>query len=555
MDRPGSGFAALKQLAEWAQARPRVLLAGMILFGLAMWAAMLPATFGHNEWVYSWDSAAYLETAESLHAGRGLYHRVIHGLGPQIWEPLTLWPPGYPIMIAAVMALGLSAKTACLVVSAGAAALSLILLGVIALRVMKWPLACSVMILVAVSSSFQAISTQCLSDSSYYCWVLGSVACVVEWVRRPRASWRWMLAAGLFAGAAFCTRNAAIALFAATGVLMLAQLAWRRFAEMFRIGLIWAGGVAATVAPMVLYNLAAFGRINPYDMPASDLSLAHNISRAVSVIVGDMTTLGPLAGLAFNNTVPVLGAAGLLVAALVWLAVRRGAHAPLPVRLQRYGAPLFIAAYAVFSAALIIIARTKYRWGEEISSRYLVQIYWALWISLAVWGAAILNQTRLSARVRSLALAGVFIAAVGLHLGDTRWVLLNKPGPNAQSLEAQLGPQGCAALEGAGGEGQIVMATRADLLRIHCGLNARPIAALAGADDSLRRAMTEEDLQGAIAGGHLWGFVIHDVAPVVRGDHGAVLQEIVTTPERRPGFVRVAVPGTAHVLRYDDGKS
>jgi hypothetical protein len=84
---------------------------------LAVWGAFLPSMLTHNTWIYSSDSAAYIETALSINAGRGLVHRGILGLVPNIWEPIRFWPPGYPILIALAQLSDMSPTTAGLAVS------------------------------------------------------------------------------------------------------------------------------------------------------------------------------------------------------------------------------------------------------------------------------------------------------------------------------------------------------------------------------------------------------------------------------------------------------
>src|SRR5713101_3461444 len=91
------------------------------LVSLAVWIAFLPPTLAHNPWIYSWDSAAYIETAQSVLAGRGLVHRPIWGLSPDIWVPIAFWPPGYPILIALAQLIGLATPPPCLAVSLGSA--------------------------------------------------------------------------------------------------------------------------------------------------------------------------------------------------------------------------------------------------------------------------------------------------------------------------------------------------------------------------------------------------------------------------------------------------
>src|SRR4051794_19278217 len=69
--------------------------------GFCTWAALLPESYARS-YIFTWDSAAYIECARSLHIGRGFQQRQIDGLETELWHPIAWWPPGYPIMIALV---------------------------------------------------------------------------------------------------------------------------------------------------------------------------------------------------------------------------------------------------------------------------------------------------------------------------------------------------------------------------------------------------------------------------------------------------------------------
>src|SRR3990172_2035484 len=148
---------------------------------LAVWGAFLPSMLAHNTWIYSWDSAAYIETAVSINAGRGFVHRTILGLEPNIWEQIRLWPPGYPILIALAQLSGMSPTTAGLAVSLVSSGFFVILLTKICLRLFHRSLALPVTLAAVCMPAFLFISTSVLSDATYLAFAVASLSCLLLW--------------------------------------------------------------------------------------------------------------------------------------------------------------------------------------------------------------------------------------------------------------------------------------------------------------------------------------------------------------------------------------
>src|SRR5712692_7949953 len=200
---------------------PTLPLLLVALVGLAVWVAFLPPTLAHNPWIYSWDSAAYIETAQSILAGRGLVHRPIWGLSPDIWVPIAFWPPGYPILIALAQLIGLSTPPPCLAVSLGSSGIFVILMAYVCCQLFPWTVALPILLVTISMPAFLYISTSCLSDASYLTFAMGSLACLSAWSLHSKRSWWWLTAAGLLAGTSWSTRYVGLALFAATACFLL----------------------------------------------------------------------------------------------------------------------------------------------------------------------------------------------------------------------------------------------------------------------------------------------------------------------------------------------
>ena len=90
-----------------------------VLAPFAAWVFLFPAYLSSGNRI-SPDSASYIECAQSIRAGEGFRVRLFGTLAPQLWVPLDCFPPGYPLLTAGLMCLGVDdAYTAAKTVAAG----------------------------------------------------------------------------------------------------------------------------------------------------------------------------------------------------------------------------------------------------------------------------------------------------------------------------------------------------------------------------------------------------------------------------------------------------
>ncbi|HET7535595.1 MAG TPA: hypothetical protein VFJ90_04020, partial [Candidatus Didemnitutus sp.] len=171
----------------------------VVLIALAAWVAFLPAVYARAE-IFTWDSAAYIDCARSILAGRGFMQRVIDGFGPEIWQPIVWWPPGYPLLIAAVASLGIDVLSAGVLVAIVSAAMAVALFCGIALRLFHWSIALPLTLGIAVMPAFLQISVTCMSDASYFALAAGSTLLLLHWSQGEGNSLRPLLVAGLLVG-------------------------------------------------------------------------------------------------------------------------------------------------------------------------------------------------------------------------------------------------------------------------------------------------------------------------------------------------------------------
>lgn len=184
-----------------------------VMLPLAFWLVLAPQYMFQGNRV-SPDSAAYIDCARSIREGRGFQTRLYGGLEPPTWEPIRLWPPGYPILIAAAMALGLSPHSAALAVSVLCSGLFVIV--VLGYYAKQLPFAFAALLGIVFVSMRALLNTgtMCWSEGPYLLLTLVSLICLMKGTSGMRATASWILVAGLTGGLSWCVRNVAVALFA-----------------------------------------------------------------------------------------------------------------------------------------------------------------------------------------------------------------------------------------------------------------------------------------------------------------------------------------------------
>lgn len=514
--------------------------------GLAAWAMFLPAT-ASRAYVYTWDSAAYVECARSMLEGNGFLQRRIDGLNPEIWQPIAWWPPGYPILIALASAVtGIGAPQAGVGVAMVSAAAAILLIANILCKLVNWIVAIPVLCTIVWMPSFQQISVTCMSDATYLMLVAACVSCILEWQRRGYLANGWLLSAGVLAGMSWGVRYAAVAFLAATTICIVISVPLRRELKPRRCILVWLLGMAIGLFPFVIRNVLAFDRAVAYDMNPSDLSLRTNIRAAARVVIEDMTSSVSATNVIADNGVLGLAAIGGVVLVLLFIRYGRTASSTR----QSVGFDIFTAimfAFVICHLGLVIATRTKYLWGEPIVSRHCCQTYWMIWTFLAVVGTQILRAIGIPGRATLLFMLALFGLTAAVQLRSLASSLRTAPGL-ATSLENTFGVRGASQLAQLVPANQIVFSNYPELLRIHFDVNARKIPDVPYF--KYLPPLTREDLLIAGEAGWLWGVVIADVPGVRAGRFGPMIQELEAHPENFPEFDRIDIDGPATAFRF-----
>lgn len=359
------------------------------------------------------DTSYYLEAARNFLAGKGLV--VSTGLDKSALgtEPLSLWPPGYPMMVAfgskllGVDPMWLAPK----IVWLSWALLPTALLFTLRPALNSWH-AHIVSALVMISPGAVGNAWQAMTDVPFlFLTVLafGTLFRGTDSATRPSL----LVLAGILFALAYSVRNVGLASFAAifgayTVLVLLKRLSPR--AALLRMAWL-AAGASLIVVPLLVRNITVFGTLQPYDMPPSQVGLIANIRYFAAAWLNDIFVVrGLLHVVLRNNAILVALGGGALI--LVYLTRTRLARvwSGLPPHTKEMFAVLV--AYGLAGATVVIVARSRYEWGETIGFRHVLQYDWILFGACAVllerWG-------KMPRGVPTVVLTAV-IALVGLRV-------------------------------------------------------------------------------------------------------------------------------------------
>ncbi len=241
-------------------------LAPYLLF--AVTAALLIASHTPVGTALSKDSLVYLSTAENVLQGDGLVRNTYALAGPA-YEPMTLWPPLYPIIVAGITWLAGLADTpvasAIAIFNFIALLLTLGLTYRISTLTATTTAAMFVTIAVALSPSIQVAHTYAWSEVVFIPLCLAAYLCLQDYLsgeaRRPALS---LALAVVLLGLATCTRYVGVVFFATTGLALLLYGRGQPI-DRLRTAALASAAYLAILAPMFVRNLLASGALSGGD--------------------------------------------------------------------------------------------------------------------------------------------------------------------------------------------------------------------------------------------------------------------------------------------------
>jgi hypothetical protein len=448
-----------------------LLLAGPLLAGLISLRYDKIRFAGEDS-----DGVKYVQAARNLLNGKGLVHSRHGATAPwgEIWEPLREWPPGYPILVAGVSrATGLEPLTAALWITRLSWAIlpALFLLCLRPLLPAWW--AAAVALLAAFSPGFLASGTVARTDAPFSVLVCLTLLSVHAFLARERL--RWLFVAGLIAGSSYTIRTVGLALIAAVPTaLLMTRLAAGDSHGRRRVArdlVAWVVGVAIAAGPLVVRNLEVFGKVQPYSLPPSTIGMVENLRWLVFAVSAEISGNHDL-GLWIAWNWPPLVITILAGGSLVFAFVRTRIYGEGGQGEDKtYAAVLLI--YAAASAAMLVLGRSTYQWGDLINERYVGQFTWiVLAIVLCQMRHWWVGGTRWAAVQLLLALACV--AGVVSRAG----IVMNASGDNSLRVAADASLRN--ELRAWAAQGDVMVSDNGPLLSLLADVNVRKIYAAPG---------------------------------------------------------------------------
>jgi hypothetical protein len=317
---------------------------------------------------YSPDSASYIEQARNL-VNSGSALNTPYGLFPGNSDQVEnrVFPIGFALVLAAISIFGFDAKD----VAVGIGHLSAILLPWLLYFCFRNALGSRYALVLAglsfISPSVLLNAPQGLTDVFALTLAVGAISLILN-----SRSTLGFIAGGLLAGMAYAVRNVHLALL----ITIFLYFCYLWFATntidrrtIYKHSASCFLGIAIIMFPVLIRNLHLFGTPNPYQMPPSTVGFIENLRTYIQALIKDVTACSECANyIAWS----IPGLLGLVVVAscLCWLFIK---HAWCNLDAAGKKTIVISTTYILLGSCIVIVARTRYQWGELISIRHTLQ--------------------------------------------------------------------------------------------------------------------------------------------------------------------------------------
>ncbi|SRR5581483_10188434 len=354
---------------------------------LVLWAT--PEGLGLSD-----DSIGYIAGARSMLAGHGYREAWLASNGP-----VTHFPPGFSSVLALIGLLGLDPLRGARFLNALLFGLSTALLGILGWRMAKsLPAGLILAALFVVNDSLLRVHAVAMSEPLFiFLSLLAFWMFDLYWERDNH--WAWLVACGIFVGAAYLTRYAGLALVATFVVaLILLHDTWRN-------RLVSAGVFLASVLPWMIgwaiRNQLVGGSVTNRELVWHPIT-SNNFDTALYNISVFLMPVEPWRRVLFKTPFFEWMTALILAAVLIWILIK-ATPLHLPPFSKKMGGEkeggkeiipftngLYIFAYiaSIFASMSLFDASTKFK------LRILSPIYVSLLILLVVFGLWLWKKRR-----------------------------------------------------------------------------------------------------------------------------------------------------------------
>lgn len=390
--------------------------AGALLLAIGI-ATVVGYAFALSESTYPYwaDGPAYIEAARDLAVGH-LPRLSSHYSAASPLVPFRLWPPGFPLLIAAGTGLRVDAALCALWLTRTAVALMPLAVYWAFHRAIGRPLAIAGGLLAFSAIGMLPFAHQVSSDPPFALVVIVAAGFLLRGFASDRCG-NFVLA-GLLTAVALSLRNSGVALILAEFVTFAClwlsdERPRRRLARAFAV---FAAGLGFGILPLLAWNLIILQTLAPYRMDPSTLSVLDNLRHLINALQFDLFPLVRLGG----RSAPFLALllAGLTLASIATCVMRRrqaaaraADEAPGAQHRLRDIFVVLAASYSLISAGMLVAARSRYEWGEFIAERHVAQFDWLLVLAACCVVVSCLPR----ARTVLLVLSGAVLALVALR--------------------------------------------------------------------------------------------------------------------------------------------
>ncbi len=255
----------------------------VVAAGLAVYVALLGFNSLTRIRSFSPDSMSYTGMAENLVKGHGLSH-CLHGVrvlstreDARSPQPVSKWPPLFPLLAGAVHATGVPAPDAVLVVAVLFAGVTLLGIYLLGRELFGAPVGLLAVTALLVYEPFHLVSSTAWSETTGIAFVVFGLYALV--LRRDGGG-RWRryglpLAAGLLGGLAFAARYASAPFFLVGVLALVERKGLKKNLEMLAL---FAAGFLLIAAPVLLRNFDITGSPLGYARAQSTQGLLVNLS-------------------------------------------------------------------------------------------------------------------------------------------------------------------------------------------------------------------------------------------------------------------------------------
>jgi len=255
---------------------------------VAAWAALVLVVVWPRLVGFTTDSDAFIDVARTFLEGKGLAQSVVDFWRPAIPDPLGMWPPVYPLAIAAFGALGVALPLAARLVSAISYVLFALAFHGLARRAGGRPFAFVTTLVVLLGPGLAQAGATAWSEPPYLFLLTLALATAWDLVHDEIPSELQATVSGILLGLAADTRYLGIGLVPLVFVLVARRARGR-------VLVFWTLGALVPVALWAAHNLAAFGRPFGPELPPGVRDGSQGL-RATPISGLSVTAFHPISG-------------------------------------------------------------------------------------------------------------------------------------------------------------------------------------------------------------------------------------------------------------------